>query len=181
MEPSADAANTSYLLSRSGSSVYMSLKTYYQECIASFRKKGEWKDFGPITEKDKDSPHVVGEHMKLENALAKCILSCPSSRISEPRGHLLSSLFLPLLCGKVRGRCEKQLQKRDEEGKKLILLPISLLAFAFSVSDHRVPGINIFRAKSTSTQPQVWQTEPLLCGLVCLWPSLSAGQVVSSL
>lgn len=39
MEPSADAANTSDLLSRSGSSIYTNLKTYYQECIASFRKK----------------------------------------------------------------------------------------------------------------------------------------------
>lgn len=66
---------------------------------------------------------------------------------------------------------ERQLQKKDEEGKKKpILLPISLLTFAFSVPDHRVPGINIFRAKSTSTQPQFWQSELLLCGLVSLWP-----------
>lgn len=90
--------------------------------------------------------------------------------------------FPPGLCGKVEGTCEREtVTKRDEEGKKLILSPISLLTFAFSVSDHRVPGINIWTAKSTSTQPQFWQPELLLCGLVCLWPPPSAGQVVSSL
>lgn len=121
--------------------------------------------------------------MKLENALAKCILSLAQAADSQSRAVTCCPLFSFHCCvGKSEAHVrEKQLQKRDEQEKKLIRLPISLLAFAFSVSDHRVPGINIFRAKSTSTQPQVWQTEPLLCGLVCLWPSLSAGQVVSSL
>jgi hypothetical protein len=54
--------------------------------------------------------------------------------------------------------------KCDGEGKKLIPVPIGLLTFAFSVSDHRLSGINILRAKSTSTQPQFWQT-----GLFTLW------------
>lgn len=67
-----------------------------------------------------------------------------------------------------RGTCEGNPHKWDEEGKKLSSLPIGLLTFAFSVSDHRVSGINILRAKSTSTQPQSWQTELALCGLVCL-------------
>lgn len=104
---------------------------------------------------------------------------------SEWGCHLPTPPFLafpPGLCGKVEGTCEREtVTKRDEEGKKLTLSPISLLTFAFSVSDHRVPGINIWTAKSTSTQPQFWQPELLLCGLVCLWPPPSAVQVGSSL
>lgn len=83
--------------------------------------------------------------------------------------------------GKREAHVRETHMKWDGEGKKLIPLPIGLLTFAFSVSDHRVSGINILRAKSTSTQPQFWQAELSLCGLVCLWPSPSAGQVVTSL
>lgn len=105
------------------------------------------------------------EQQQLRAVPSPAGLSFPSTAVWESQRHM------------ARGT----VTKRDEEGKRLILLPISLLTFAFSVSDHRVPGINIFKAKSTSTQPQFWQTALLLCGLVCLWPSLSAGQVVSSL
>lgn len=94
--------------------------------------------------------------------------------------HLQCFLYW-VLCGKGEVHVRETHMKRDGKGKELSPVPIGLLTFAFSVSDHRVSGINRLRAKSTSTQPQFWQTELSLCGLVCLWPSLSAGQVVTSL
>lgn len=96
--------------------------------------------------------------------------------------HLQCSFFSSDCCvGKWEAHVRAERMKWDGEGKQLIPLPIGLLIFSFSVSDHRLSGINILRAKSTSTQPQFWQTELSLCGLVCLWPSLPSGQVVTSL
>lgn len=103
-----------------------------------------------------------------------------SSRTLVTPPAMLFLFFWPL-CGKMRGPCEGRAYEMGRGRKTAYPLPIALLTFAFSVSDHRLSGINILRAKSTSTQPQFWQTELSLCGLVCLWPSLPSGQVVTSL
>lgn len=77
--------------------------------------------------------------------------------------------------GKSEAHAKETVTRRDEEEKKLMLLPISLFTSTFSVSEHWVPGINILRAKTTPTQPQfgklsfccvVWWSFGLLCLLV---------------
>lgn len=144
-----------------------------------FRKTGKWEEMSPHMQKDKVSPYVAGEHMgTLRDFCRTDPASGRSSHTSELHdtcGPLPSFPSFHRCVGKSEAHVKETVTRRDEEGKKLMLLPISLFTSAFSVSDHWVPGINILRAKTTPTQPQfgklsfccvVWCAFGLLCLLV---------------